>query len=82
MRKESFKVNGDNLLKKVKELIAEGNVTKVTIEDKDGKEVMSFPLTIGLVGVMLAPILAAIGTIAAFVAECTITVERADTDKQ
>ena len=74
--KESFHLNGDQLLKKVKELIAEGNVTKITITDKEGVELMSFPLTIGLVGVLLAPVLAAVGALAALIGECTITVEK------
>lgn len=74
--KESFKINGENLLKKVKELIAEGNIRKITIQDKDGKELMSFPVTVGVVAVVLAPVLAAVGALAAIVGECTITVER------
>jgi hypothetical protein len=78
MTKESFKINGENLLKKVKELIAEGNIRKISIHDKDGKEIMSFPLTIGVVGALLAPVLAAVGAVAALVGECTITVEKDD----
>ena len=74
--KESFKINGENLLKKVKELIEEGNVRKITINDKSGKELMSFPLTLGVVGAVFAPVLAAIGAVAALVGECSITVER------
>jgi len=74
--KESFNINGENLLKKVKELINEGNVTRITITDKGGKDIASFPLTIGVVGILLAPVLAAIGAIAALVGECSITVER------
>ena len=74
--KESFKLSGENLLKKIKELINEGNIRKVTISDKNGKEIMSFPLTVGLVGALIAPLLAAIGAVAALVEECTITVER------
>jgi hypothetical protein len=73
---ESFKINGENLLKKVKELIEEGNVRKITISDKSGKELMSFPLTLGVVGAVFAPVLAAIGAVAALIGECTITVER------
>jgi hypothetical protein len=73
---ESFKSNGENLLKKVKELINEGNVRKISIQDHSGKELMSFPLTVGVVGAVLAPVLAAIGAVAALVGECTITVER------
>jgi len=76
MTKESFKINGESLLKKVKELIEEGNIRKISIHDKDGKEIMSFPLTVGVVGAVFAPVLAAIGAVAALVGECTITVER------
>lgn len=74
--KETFTLHGENLLKKIKELIAEGNIRKITITDKEGKEIMSFPLTIGLVGALLAPILAAVGALAALIGECSITVER------
>jgi len=73
---ESFSINGEQLLKKVKELIAEGNIRKITIKDKTGKELMTFPLTIGVVGAVLAPILAAVGALAALIGECTISVER------
>ncbi len=73
---ESFTIYGENLLNKVKELIAEGNVRKISIHEKSGKELMSFPLTFGVVGVVFAPVLAAIGALAALVGECTITVER------
>jgi hypothetical protein len=76
LKKESFKVNGENLLKKVKELLAEGNVRKITIKDKKGKEVVTFPLTIGFVGAVVAPVLAAVGALAALIGECTISVER------
>jgi Domain of unknown function (DUF4342) len=74
--KESFTINGENLLKKVKELIKEGNIRKIAIHDKTGKELMTFPLTVGVVGAVFAPVLAAVGAMAALVGECTITVER------
>lgn len=74
--KETFSISGESLLKKVKELIAEGNIRKISIHDKSGKELMSFPLTFGLVGAVFAPVLAAIGAMAALIGECTITVER------
>ena len=74
--KETFTVKGEQLLKKIKELIEEGNVRKITIQDKAGKEIMSFPLTFGVVGAVFAPILAAVGAVAALVTECTISVER------
>src|SRR3990167_1828531 len=75
-RRETFSVKGEELLEKVKILIKEGNVRRVIIKDKSGKELIQFPLTLGVVGVFLAPVLAAVGAIAALVAECTITVER------
>jgi hypothetical protein len=73
---EFFKIHGENLLKKIKELIDEGNIRKITIHDKNGKELLSFPLTIGVVGTLFAPVLAAIGALAAIVGECAISVER------
>jgi len=73
---ESFSINGEALVQKVKDLIAEGNIRKISIHDKAGKELMSFPLTFGLVGAVFAPVLAAIGAMAALIGECTITVER------
>lgn len=75
-RTEEFKVNGEDLLKKVKEIIAEGNVRKVIVKNKDGKSLVELPLTVGVVGMALAPMLAAVGAIAALVSECTIVVER------
>ena len=82
MTKESFHINGENLVKKVKELIAEGNVRKITIYDKYDKELASFPLTFGLIGVLLMPMLAAIGAIAALIGECKIMVEREDVNNE
>lgn len=75
-RKEEFKVKGDELLKKVKEIIAEGNVRRITVKNKEGKTIVELPLTVGVVGAVLAPPLAAIGAIAALVTECSILVER------
>lgn len=74
--KEFFSTTGENLVQKIKELIAEGNVRRITITDKKGKELMSFPLTIGVVGAVLAPVLAAVGALAALIGECSIAVER------
>lgn len=75
-KNESFKVNGEELLKKFKELIKEGNIRRITILGKNGKELVVFPLTIGVIGAMIAPVLAAVGAIAALITECTIKVER------
>jgi hypothetical protein len=77
-RTEEFKVNGEELLARVKNLIHEGNIRRIIIKDKDGKTVMEIPLTIGVVGALLAPTLAAIGAIAALVTEATIVVEKVD----
>lgn len=74
--KETFIVSGEQLLKKIQDLIEEGNVRKITIHDKTGKEIMSFPLTVGVVGAVLAPVFAAVGALAALIGECTISVER------
>lgn len=76
MKEESYTINGEDLLKKVKEIIKEGNVRKITIKNKDGKTLIMFPLTIGVVGAVISPVLAAVGAIAALVTECTISVER------
>jgi hypothetical protein len=75
-KKETFKLNGEEILKKIKELISEGNVRKISIHDKNDKEIMSFPVTIGVVGVVFAPVLAAVGALAALIGECSISVER------
>ena len=74
--KEEFKVSGEDLLKRVKELIAEGNVRRITVKDKEGKTIVEMPLTVGVVGAVLAAPLAAVGAIAALVTECTVAVER------
>jgi len=82
MTKESFHVTGENLLKKVKELIAEGNVRKITILDRNEKELASFPLVFGIVGVLILPVLVAVGAIAAVIGECKILVERDQTKEE
>ncbi|HCK67271.1 MAG TPA: hypothetical protein DIW23_08530 [Anaerolineae bacterium] len=77
-RTEEFKVDGEKLVAKIKELIHEGNIRKVIIKDKDGKVMMEIPVTFGVVGVLLAPQLAAIGAIAALLTEATIVVEKTE----
>ena len=79
---EQFKVKGEQLLQKIKELIREGNVRKITIEDKKGNVILEFPLTIGVLGAVLAPFLAAVGAVAALVTDCTISVERKGKSKK
>ena len=76
--KEEFKVSGEELLAKVKQIVHEGNVRRLIIKDKDGRTMIEIPLTVGVVGIVLAPVLAAVGAIAALVTECTILVERTE----
>ena len=76
---ESFKVSGDEILTKVKEIIKEGNARKIIIKNEKDEIIMEFPLTIGAIGVVLAPIFAAVGTLAALATHCTIIVEKKDT---
>jgi hypothetical protein len=74
--REYFKVSGDELMAKIKEIIKEGNATKIIIKNEHDETIMEFPLTIGAIGVVLAPIFAAVGTIAALATRCTIIVEK------
>lgn len=75
---EEFIVSGEKLVAKVKELINEGNVRRIIIRDRDDKTLVELPVTIGVVGAVFAPVLAAVGALAALVAECKIVVERRD----
>lgn len=72
LTEETFKVKGKEILKKVKELIREGNIRKIIIKNKNGKTILEIPLTIGIVGAALAPALALLGTATALLTECTI----------
>lgn len=72
---ESFRADGDEIVGTIKRLIHEGNVRRVVVE-RNGRTVAEFPLTAGVVGILLAPVLAAIGVLAAMMEECTIQVER------
>ena len=78
VRTEEFRVNGEDLLARIKKLIKEGNIRRIIIKDKDGKVVFEIPLTFGVVGVLLAPQLAAIGAIAALLSEATVVVEKTE----
>jgi len=75
---EEFRVDGEKLIAKIKELIHQGNIRRIIIKDKEGKTVMEIPMTFGVVGVLLAPQLAAIGAIAALLTEATVVVEKAE----
>lgn len=78
VKTEEFRVEGEKLIAKIKELFHEGNIRRVIIKDKEGKTVMEIPVTLGVVGVLVAPQLAAIGAIAALVTEATVVVEKAE----
>ncbi|MFA6909071.1 MAG: DUF4342 domain-containing protein [Patescibacteria group bacterium] len=73
-QREEFKVSSDELVRKVKEIIHEGNARMIIIKNEEGKDIVQFPLTIGVVGVFLAAPLAAVGAIAALVTNCTLVV--------
>ena len=76
---ESFKAEGNNVVEKLRELLKEGNVRRVVVEH-DGRTVAEFPLSIGVVGVVLAPVFAAVAAVVALVQDCTIKIERERTD--
>lgn len=73
---EEFKVKGEEVLKKIKALVHQGNIRKIILKNEKGKTLVEFPLTVGVIGAALLPIWAAIGTIAALVANLTIVIEK------
>jgi hypothetical protein len=73
---DDIKVMAEDLLKTVKKVLREGNVRRITIKDKEGKVVATFPLTVGVIGAVLAPVLAAIGALSAVLTECTLSIEK------
>jgi len=75
-RYEEFRLNGGEILNKVKEIIHEGNVRRIILKDDQGKTFMEIPLTVGVVGAIVAPILAAVGAVAALASNLTIVVEK------
>ena len=75
---EEFKVSGEKMIAKVKELVHEGNIRRIIIKDAEGKTLIEAPLTIGVVGAVLLPVWAALGAIAALTAELTIVIEKID----
>ena len=75
---EEFRVNGEELIGRIKNLVNEGNIRRIIIKDKEGKTIFEIPLTFGILGALLAPQLAAIGAIAALLGEATVVVEKTD----
>jgi hypothetical protein len=79
-RKQEFKVDGKDLVDQIKQIIEEGNTRRIIIKNKTDKTLIEIPLTVGVIGAVLVPVLAAVGAIAALVTECTITVIRDEPD--
>lgn len=75
---EKIKVQAEALREKVEELIREGNVRRVVVKNAEGQTVMELPLTIGIVGAVAAPMLAAVGAIAGLAARWSLEIERRD----
>ena len=75
-RKEELSISGEKLVSTVKEIIRQGNVRRISVRNKDGQTLLEIPLTFGVVGALLLPTIAALGTIAALVTQCMIVVER------
>jgi len=78
VRTEEFRVDGEELISKIKNLVNEGNIRRIIIKNKEGEIVMEIPVTLGVVGALLAPQLAALGAIAALITEATVVVEKAE----
>lgn len=74
--REEFSVSSEDLIKKVKDLIHEGNVTRVVVKDEKGQILVEMPVTVGVIGAIIAPWMAALGVVAALATKCTIVVER------
>ncbi|HUP51715.1 MAG TPA: DUF4342 domain-containing protein, partial [Longimicrobiales bacterium] len=75
-RRDAYKVRGEKIVEKVKELLHEGNVRHVVIKNDEGKTLIEFPVTVGVAGALLLPVWAAVGALAALVTDCSIEVER------
>jgi len=75
---EEFSINGEYLVTKIKTLLHEGNIRRITIKDDQKRTLVEIPLTLGVVGALLLPVWAAIGAIAALASNLTIIVERVD----
>ena len=75
---EEFKISGEDVIAKIKELVREGNVRRIIIRDADGRNLVEFPLTAGVIGAALLPVWAGIGAVVALAANYSILVERRD----
>lgn len=78
IRVEELRISGEQLVATVKEIIRQGNVRRIGVRNRDGETLLEIPLTLGVVGALLLPTLAALGSIAALVAQCTLVIERVE----
>jgi hypothetical protein len=81
-KKEEFKVSGEEVMAKVKQLIKEGNARRIIIKNEKGETIVELPLTIGAVGALIAPALAAVGAAAALLTNCTIVVVKRNQENE
>lgn len=70
------KIKGESLISKIKELVHQGNIRRIIIKNDEGRTLIEIPLTLGVVGIALAPVWAALGAIAALAADLTVVVEK------
>jgi hypothetical protein len=75
-KQEQFKISGEEVVAKIKEIIKEGNARRIIIKNEKGDTMLEVPLTIGAIGALVAPVLAAVGALAALMTKCTIIVEK------
>ncbi len=75
---ETIKVRGEQLVRTFKQLLAAGNVRRITVKDVNGREIIEFPLSVGLVGAVLVPMVAAVAAVGTLLSECTISVTKED----
>ena len=79
-KREQYRVSGDRVVAKLKELLHEGNVRHIVIRNDEGKVLIEIPVTLGVAGALFIPVWAAVGAVAAVVSNCTIEIERQDAD--
>lgn len=77
-RREEFRIRGEDLVTKVKEIVKEGNIRRIIIKNDEGRSLLEIPLTLGVVGAILLPVWAAIGAVAALASNLTIIVEKVE----
>jgi hypothetical protein len=73
---KDIKVMAEDLIKTVRDAVKEGNVRRITVKDREGKVIASFPLAVGVIGTLLSPALAALGALSALLTECTVSIEK------